>query len=273
MSNIATNTFSPSTVLSLDIAKLLPALRFALKHAGDDGVHIVPNGGEIKIVATDSHRLSLESVACQTIDRGNGQGVTLRRAELAAALKATPKGAKGYIELSWGADPAKTGIRLGSTTIPMAKGTFPDYNQVIPKSGHPSVVTDLPALRDHLKALGKEALNKGTGVTVKVNAQTRALTLTLAETSRKAPKPAVASLTGPAPEAPKPGPVTASMGCTSDAGPEIATFGVCIRYLAEALPDAKTGAVVLSTEDNLSPIRVTSLQAPSRVVVVMPMHL
>src|SRR5690606_29439179 len=102
--------------------------------------------GHLRVVATDGHRLALQTLALQNSPDANLQVILPRKAvvELSRLLSAD----EGDISLSFGRShvKARTGDMVFSSKL--VDGKFPDYNRVLPRGGDKIVVGDRQELKE-----------------------------------------------------------------------------------------------------------------------------
>lgn len=136
-----------------DLKNLLDRTQFAMANQDVryylNGLLLEADGGRLRAVATDGHRLALCEVAAATEPAGFQQQVIAPRKgvqELARLLDE----AEAVAVLKIGANHLQAevdGIRLTSKLI---DGKFPDYQRVIPRAGDRIVLADRARLRDAL---------------------------------------------------------------------------------------------------------------------------
>jgi len=108
-----------------------------------NGVYFEPAAGELRLVATDGHRLSLVRRPIGS-DFGLKKGIILPKkglAELRKLLQEALEGAEESPEVKLGFVESSAVVARPKVTLVMRliEGVFPDYRQVIPKQGEKAV--------------------------------------------------------------------------------------------------------------------------------------
>ncbi len=108
-----------------------------------NGVYFEPAAGELRLVATDGHRLSLARRAIDS-DFGIKKGIILPKkglAELRKLLQESLEGAEENPDVKLGFVESSAVVARPKVTLVMRliEGVFPDYRQVIPKQGEKAV--------------------------------------------------------------------------------------------------------------------------------------
>jgi DNA polymerase-3 subunit beta len=135
---------------SVDPAELLSMIELTAFAVSSDetrynlnGVFFEPSGGELRMVATDGHRLSLAKRPVPS-DFGLKKGVILPRkglAELRKLLEEALEGGEEKPDVKLGFVENSAVVARPKVTLVMRliEGVFPDYRQVIPKAGEKRV--------------------------------------------------------------------------------------------------------------------------------------
>lgn len=209
-------------------------------------VHPAPEGGALRFVSTDGHRLAHHDVP------GDFAGADWRAilprptvAMLHPILKA--KGAAPEIRLSVGHTWAR--IASGETEIltKLIDGTYPDYGRVIPRSFEREAWIHATALGDAIKGILATITGKGLGV--RLSYEPGSLSLSAGE------EDGAAEITIPA-----------------DYRGEAFDIGFNGRYLLDILGAANGGYLRLAMGDAGSPIRIDQGEGSETLFVLMPMR-
>ncbi len=206
------------------------------------------NHNTLSAVATDGHRLALNTLPIPTINQPQKRQIIVPR--------------KGVTELARILNDNESNINItisdhhirveGKDTIFTSKlidGCFPDYERVIPKSGNKVIILD----RDTLKsALGRTA--------ILCNEKFRGIHLELKKNLLKI------LANNPEQEA-------AEDELNIEYGGEDLTIGFNVNYLLDILNVLNPGAISLTLTDSSSSILVEELDNRNSLFVVMPMRL
>ena len=209
-----------------------------------NGVYLVVKKGELRLVATDGHRLALARLSVET--PAEMSGIVPRKAvqEMGRVLTGSDEAAVAVRENQFLL--RTPGFVLTSKLI---EGTFPSYEQVLPK-GHPQHVT---IERESLIA----ALRR---VSVVADDRTRPVRLTVG--------PAALRLSASSQELGEAEEVLAA----ESAGEELA-IGFNARYILDALGPMDGDRVVIELKDALSPGVFKSATDQDHLCVIMPMRI
>lgn len=142
----------PSPATSLPVAELASALRQVVRAASSDdarplltGVLIAPEGGGVRLVATDSYRLAMRDIDGSDAFAGTGEILVPARAlaelQRLSALGSSPK--EGAVDGEEEAKGPAVGLSIGEHDVTftadnvkvstrLLDGTYPDYRQLIP---------------------------------------------------------------------------------------------------------------------------------------------
>ncbi len=221
-----------------------------------NGVFFEPAAGEIRMVATDGHRLSLASDALEGGDFKLKKGVILPRKGLAELKKLLgeavesgeekPRGDLGFVESS--AIFRRPGVVL---VMRLIEGTFPDYRQVIPKPGEKAVTVGRQRLLETLRRVSLLSTDKSHAVKIEIaKGSLRVLSQNpdLGEAREEVPV---------------------------EYGGEGLKIGFNARYLIDVLQALDSDDVVLELADDLSPgvLRPAGPGQGAFTAVVMPMRI
>ena len=243
---------SPSSWLTLDakaLREMLTHTSFAVSHDETryalNGVLFVIQPKEMRIVATDGHRLAMTS-------RGLAQtaspvtGIVPRKAvsEIQRAL-----GAGEEVQLAITENQFVLQMPNFVMTARLIEGQFPNYEAVIPK-GHPGkLALSRPALMSALRR-----------VSVMAEERNKPVKLTLAPASLK--------LTASSAELGE-----AEESLTVDYAGEEVAIAFNSRYVLEALSPMEDDAVLFEFKDALSPGVIKSAEDDGYRCVIMPMRI
>jgi len=243
---------SPSSWLTLDakvLREMLSHTSFAVSHDETryalNGVLFVIQPKEMRVVATDGHRLAIASKGLgQTA--GPVSGIVPRKAvsEIQRAL-----GAGEEVQLAITDNQFVLQMPNFVMTARLIEGQFPNYEAVIPK-GHPGkLALSRPALMAALRR-----------VSVMAEERNKPVKLTLSPASLKLS--ASSSELGEAEES-----------LTVDYAGEEVTIAFNSRYFLEALAPMEDDAVLFEFKDALSPGVVKSAEDDGYRCVIMPMRI
>ena len=239
--------------ISLDgkvLRDMLAQTSFAVSHDESryalNGVLFSVQAKEIRLVATDGHRLALATRPLVNGGGGTVSGIVPRKAVQEIA-RIVGSGEEVQVSVS----DNQFVLQMPSTLLMarLIEGTFPNYEQVVPKA-HPRKITVS-------KAPLSAALRR---VSVLSEERTKPVKLTLS--------PGTLKLAAYHPDF---GEAEESLE-VDYAGDEI-TIGFNSRYLLEAL-NAQTGEqIVLEMKDGMSPGVVRSFEEEGALCVIMPMRI
>jgi DNA polymerase-3 subunit beta len=243
---------SPSAWLTVDakgLREMLTHTSFAISHDETryalNGVLFVVQPKEMKVVATDGHRLAIASRSLAQAGTP-ATGIVPRKAvsEIQRAL-----GAGEEVQLAIAENQFVLQMPNFVMTARLIEGQFPNYEAVIPK-GHPGKLT---MSRSALIA----ALRR---VSVMAEERNKPVRLTLTPASLKLS--ASSSELGEAEEA-----------LTVDYAGEEVTIAFNSRYVIEALSPMEDDGVVFEFKDALSPGVIKSPDRDTYRCVIMPMRI
>lgn len=163
--------------IEINASLLVAVLRASLIHASTDDTHehicsvrveLRANAAEVRVVATDGHRLSVIDVPALDGSAADG-AIVLRRDVVEAIVKQIPKSFP-IVSLDVALDGRTLTVAAGAgyATYPVSDATFPPYAQVIPATVDttaPMPVVDASYLGDVGKAM--TLLAKATGTNAK----------------------------------------------------------------------------------------------------------
>lgn len=209
-------------------------------------LHPAPEGGALRFVATDGHRLAHHDISGDFA--GEDWRAILPRptvAMLQPILKA--KGAAPEAVLAIGHKWAR--VTMGGTEIvtKLVDGTYPDYGRVIPRSFDREAWLHSATLADAIK--GILATLTGDGLGVRLSYEPGSLTLSAGE------EDGAAEITIPA-----------------DFSGEAFDIGFNGRYLLDILGAANGGYLRLAMGDAGSPMRIDEGEGAATLFVLMPMR-
>jgi DNA polymerase-3 subunit beta len=240
-----------AAVLSTMIERTMYATSVDETRYNLNGVYleILPEGGKLRMVATDGHRLSY-------VDRGVGpevenlaSGVIIPRKGLAELKRLVDEEDADEVELAF--EGANGLARRGGVTLVMRliEGEFPNYRQVVPKAPTSRLTLATELLAHALRRVALLSVERS-----------RAVRLALSEGKL------VMSSNNP------------DLGEAQEeldvdyAGPEI-NVGFNARYLLDALGAARSKEIQLGFQDEMSPVQIQPIEDPEALAIVMPMRL
>ena len=118
-----------------------------------NGMLIEVGDGVVRAVATDGHRLALNSIKLSESDVDNKQVIVPRKGVL--ELQRLLQEVEGNIEISFGSNHLGAVTNEFSLTTRLVDGKFPDYERVIPRGGTSVILAEKEELR---QALGRTAI-------------------------------------------------------------------------------------------------------------------
>ena len=142
------DTFS-LTITQAKLRDLLDATSFAM---AQQDVRYYLNGmlfevaaNYLRVVATDGHRLAMETVSMTNSISETQQLILPRKGIMELARLLSDEG--GDIDLTFGQNHIRAGIPEFTFTSKLVDGKFPDYNRVLPKGGDKVMTGDCQELR------------------------------------------------------------------------------------------------------------------------------
>ncbi len=215
-----------------------------------NGVHFeVLEGGKVRMVATDGHRLGLVDRALGEDVEGLASGVILPRKALAELKRLVDEEDADEVELGFEGNSALA--RKGSVTLVMRliEGEFPNYDQVIPKTPGRRLLLSADALGHALRRVALLSAERG-----------RAVRLDLADGKL--------TLSSNNPDLGE-----AQEEIDVDYAGEPLGIGFNARYLLDSLTAFHSKEVELGFQDELSPVLVRPGEDTESLAVVMPMRI
>jgi DNA polymerase III subunit beta len=241
--------------VELDAASLRAALRHVVFAASSDagrqaltGVlfQSTDNNGtaELRLVATDTYRLSVRSLGATSIEAGTSlliPAATLARIEALLGTVDKVKVRTGESDLTF----VFGGVEVGTRLI---DATFPDYQRVVPASTDNAVAFEVDAAIDALKRMKPLVSSANRAMKVAI-AENEVVFTASSDVATKLLEPVEATITGTPVE-----------------------FAVNIDYFLEALEKGLgSGPVTVHVADALKPLRVSRDNHPV-LQVVMPVN-
>ena len=250
--------FSPELTVPISAAVLSTMIERTMYAASVDETRYNLNGvyfevlgetGEIRLVATDGHRLACVDHAIDGDVSALASGVIIPRKGLGELKRLVDEPDAEEIELAFARNSGLA--RKGDVTLVMRliEGEFPNYNQVIPKdlSRHLILPTD-PLVH----ALRRVALLS--------SERSRAVKLELTEGQLV--------ITSSNPDL-----GDAREELDVDYGGDPLSIGFNARYLMDAISAVQSKEIRFSFQDELSPARITPPDDDKTLAVVMPMRI
>jgi DNA polymerase-3 subunit beta len=247
--------FSP--VAAQDLLSMIELTAFAVSSDETrynlNGVLFEPQGGDLCMVATDGHRLSLARRPLAA-DFGLKKGVILPRKGLAELKKllgeALESGEeKPEVRLGFAENSAVVARPRVTLVMRLIEGAFPDYRQVIPKQGEKAVKLGRLRFLETLRRISLLSSDKA-----------HAVKLDLA--------PGVLKVLSQNPDLGE-----AKEEVTVEYQGEPLQIGFNARYLTDVLQALGTADVVLELADDLSPGVVKAEGDDGFTAVIMPMRI
>lgn len=99
----------------------------------------------LRLVATDGHRLAMETVSLESALEDTQQQILPRKGVVELSRLLSEEG--GDITLTFGQNHIRAKVPEFTFTSKLVDGKFPDYNRVLPKGGNKSVIGDCQELR------------------------------------------------------------------------------------------------------------------------------
>lgn len=211
-----------------------------------NGLLLESEGGKLRAVATDGHRLALCEGTLSERVTGKQQVILPRKGvlELQRLL-----GSEGDIELTLGTNHIRCEIGDIRFTSKLIDGRFPEYGRVIPKTANRVIDADRSVLRQSLQRTAILSNEKYRGI-------------------RLAIKPQILTLQAHNPEQEE----AEDQIEVNYVGDEI-EIGFNVTYLLEALSAIETDRVNVALTDANSSCLITAAEADGAQYVVMPMRL
>jgi DNA polymerase-3 subunit beta len=240
-----------SEVLSAMIERTMYAASVDETRYNLNGVYfeVMSESSEIRLVATDGHRLACVDHAIEGDASALASGVIIPRKGLGELKRLVDEDDSDEIELAFANNSGLA--RKGDVTLVMRliEGEFPNYNQVIPKDLTRHLILPTDSL---VKALRRVALLS--------SERSRAVKLELGDGQLV---------------------ISSSNPDLGDAREELdvdykgdpISIGFNARYLMDAVNAIQTKEIRFSFQDDLSPARVTPPDDEKTLAVVMPMRI
>ncbi|MFL5300951.1 MAG: DNA polymerase III subunit beta [Anaeromyxobacteraceae bacterium] len=164
---VAFVTVPPRSVLEMialtDFAASTDETRYNL-----NGVFFEPMAGALRTVATDGHRLSLAERALPG-EFALKKGVILPRKGLGEMKKLLLDSAEGEVKLGFIENSAVLQLPSVKLVMRLIEGVFPDYRQVIPKTGEKSFQVGRERLLDTLRRVSILSSDKSHAVKLELS--------------------------------------------------------------------------------------------------------
>ena len=133
-----------------------------------NGMLLEIGGGQIKAIATDRHRLALNSIAASDIENDKRQVILPRKGVM--ELQSLLQGNDEEVSVSIGSNHLSAASGQFNLTSKLVDGQYPDYERVIPRDGDKTILAEKETLK---QALGRTAILS--------NEQFRAIRVSLSE--------------------------------------------------------------------------------------------
>jgi len=142
------DTFS-ITITQAKLRELLDSTSFAMAQQDVryylNGMLFEVGADYLRVVATDGHRLAMETLGLSTTVNETQQLILPRKGIMELARLLADDG--GDIELTFGQNHIRAAIPEFTFTSKLVDGKFPDYNRVLPKGGDRIMLGDCQELR------------------------------------------------------------------------------------------------------------------------------
>lgn len=142
------DTFS-ITITQAKLRELLDATSFAMAQQDVrfylNGMLFEVGSDYLRVVATDGHRLAMETLSLATTVTETQQLILPRKGIMELARLLSDEG--GDIQLTFGQNHIRAAIPEFTFTSKLVDGKFPDYNRVLPKGGDRIMLGDCQELR------------------------------------------------------------------------------------------------------------------------------
>jgi DNA polymerase III subunit beta len=212
-----------------------------------NGLMLESEGGRVRAVATDGHRLAMCEAALNERVTGKQQVIVPRKGVL--ELHRMLGDGEGEVEFSLGTNHVRCQIGDIRFTSKLIDGKFPEYSRVIPANANRIIDADRETLRQslHRTAILSNEKYRGIRLSIKPNQ----LTLQAHNPEQEEAEDQIEVVY---------------------AGEEI-EIGFNVTYLLEALSVIETSRVNIALTDSNSSCLVTAAEADGAKYVVMPMRL
>lgn len=240
-----------AAVLSTMIERTMYATSLDETRYNLNGVYfeVLPDGGKIRMVATDGHRLAFVDRNVGPEVEGLASGVIVPRKGLAELKRLVDEEDADEIELAF---EGSNGLaRKGDVLLVMRliEGEFPNYRQVVPKSIGRRLTVPTEPLSHALRRVALLSAERS-----------RAVRLQLAEG-----RITVSSSNPDLGEAQEELDVDYS-------GDELA-IGFNAKYLLEALGVSHSKEIELGLQDEMAPMQIRPTEDPDALAIIMPMRI
>lgn len=138
-------TIYPGQVLAASLTFVQPAVSTEATRYYLNGVFMHIHKAGMRVVATDGHRLHLDTLPPVKADLKHAAGVIIPAKTVAVVLRALKLYPDAPCELEWTDE--RVAVRVGAVLVESKTidGTFPDYERVIPELDCEATVINVPA--------------------------------------------------------------------------------------------------------------------------------
>ena len=161
------DTFS-ITMAQSKLRELLDSTSFAMAQQDVryylNGMLFEVAGDYLRVVATDGHRLAMETLSMSNPISESQQLILPRKGIMEMARLLTDE--SGDISLTFGQNHIRASVPAFTFTSKLVDGKFPDYNRVLPKGGNKVVIGDCQELRQAFSRVSILSNEKYRGVRV-----------------------------------------------------------------------------------------------------------
>ena len=233
-----------------DFRKLIDKVHFSMAQQDVryylNGMLLESEGGKVRAVATDGHRLALCEAALKERVTGKQQVILPRKGvmELQRML-----GGEGDVALEIGTNHVRCEIGGVRFTSKLIDGRFPEYSRVIPANAHRIIDADRGFLKQSLTRTAILSNEKYRGI--RLNVKPNLLTLQAHNPEQEEAEDQIE---------------------VGYAGEEI-EIGFNVTYLLDALSAIETDRVNIALTDSNSSCLITAASPDGTKYVVMPMRL
>ncbi|GBE00554.1 DNA polymerase III subunit beta [bacterium BMS3Abin07] len=209
--------------------------------------HIMPSNKELVVVGTDGHRLSAMFNSMDLPFDDELKVIIPRKA--ASELRKFLSGSDSDISVFLGKNHIQFDIGEVKFLTRLIEGTYPNYDQVIPKSNEKKLTINKEAF---VKALRRTSImSREKSNAVKFDIAENLITVTASNPDLGEAKDQIV---------------------TNYSGDEL-SLGFNARYLLDALSAIDSDEVVFELQDSLSPTLLKGVSADNYICVVMPMRI
>lgn len=213
------------------------------------GVYFLFEKGVLRLVATDSYRLSERKISTKK-DKDEGRAECIVPARTVMELAKLIQKNTGEIEINISKNQILFVIGSIELTSRLIEGKFPDYERIIPKTSKTKILVDVPELELAAKRVSLFAREDSNSVKMSVTNDGKMLLAT---------------------EETKVGEEKAELSVTIEGENNKIAFNA--QYLLDVLPTIGEEKVFIELNDKLSPIVVKPQKNTDFVYIIMPLKI